>query len=142
MLDQKILENLITDFLINSIKERFDFITTNIKMFNILDFNSTNDIIISDENKKYLKVFGANNIYFNNSKYILFLEDEKLNKSLCLVKDLMLSKSEIFLLYEKILEEIDYDNEYSHSDVFDTVQENADSCMTIQEKINFFKNLK
>ena len=142
MLDQKILENLITDFLINSIKERFDFITTNIKMFNILDFNSTNDIIISDENKKYLKVFGANNIYFNNSKYILFLEDEKLNKSLCLVKDLMLSKSEIFLLYEKILEEIDYDNEYSHSDVFDTVQENADSCMTIQEIINFFKNLK
>jgi len=126
--------------LIEIMKERFDILGTQSSFTNIFDFNSPYDIVIHLKNTKYLKVFGANNMFFNNSKYVLLETDEKLNLNLSLSDELYLSKSEIFNLLNKMLIDLEVENFYTENEIIKLIDKSYKKNSNLNVIIELLEN--
>lgn len=136
------IKNIFKKRLIETIKERFNIMGSNSSLVNFFDINSSLDIILSYKNTKHLKIYGTNNLFFNNCKYVLLEKDEKLNMDLLLFDEVYMSKSESFDLFMKVLDDLDLITFYSEKDIIKYIEYNYNKKYSVKDAIDFFANSK
>ncbi len=124
--------------LIEIMRERFDVLSNHSSLANFFDMNNPHDLLIKLQNTKHLKVYGANNIFFNNSKYILFEIDDKLNLDVLLADDLFLSIADVFNLFTRMLNDLELENVYEEEELISLIKHNYKITSALKDVFEFF----
>jgi len=135
--DKEYIIERLKDNLIQVVKDRYDILGTHASITSFFDLSSKHDILLTLKNTKHLKVYGANNILFNNSKYVLFEIDDKVNLKLLLAEQLFFSKAELFTLYTKVLADLQLENLYAEDELLDYVDYSYTKTSTLKDILEF-----
>jgi hypothetical protein len=136
--DKEFINERLKANMIKVVNERYDILGTHSSLTSFFDLSSHHDIVLNLKNTKHLKIYGANNIFFNNSKYVLFEIDEKLNLNLILAEDLFFSKAELFNLFSKVLGDLELETLYSEKELIDYFDYSYTKTSTLNDVYEFF----